>query len=142
MVDLPQDRAGTRPGTGSRGGTIEAHTRLRPAPTSAREARRFARSTLLEWGLTAAADVVELLVSELVTNSVLHARSEVEVRLRATESTLRVDVVDGSPRQPVLRTRDDKAMTGRGLALVAELSTEWGVDETPDGKSVWFVVAA
>ena len=86
--------------------------------------------------------MVELLVSELVTNSVLHARSEVEVRLQARGKTLRVDVTDGSPRRPVLRNHDDKAMTGRGLALVAELSSEWGVVETPDGKSVWFVVAA
>jgi anti-sigma regulatory factor (Ser/Thr protein kinase) len=86
---------------------------------------------------------VELLVSELVTNAVLHARSDVEVRLSTSDRGLRVDVADSSNRRPVMRTRDESAMTGRGLGLVAELSTEWGVDEIVDGgKSVWFVVAA
>jgi anti-sigma regulatory factor (Ser/Thr protein kinase) len=85
---------------------------------------------------------VELLVSELVTNAVLHARSEVELRLSNSADAVRVDVVDASTRPPVLRTRDDAAMTGRGLALVAELSAQWGVEETEGGKSVWFVVAA
>lgn len=77
-----------------------------------------------------------------MTNAVLHARSDVEVRLSSSAAEVRVDVVDASLRPPELRTRDEGAMTGRGLALVAELSSKWGVEATEQGKTVWFVVAA
>ena len=86
--------------------------------------------------------MVELLVSELVTNAVLHAGTDVELVVRRLRKGVRVEVLDRSTRPPVPRAYDDEAMTGRGLALVRELSRVWGVDERKDGKVVWFEVAA
>jgi anti-sigma regulatory factor (Ser/Thr protein kinase) len=85
--------------------------------------------------------VVELLVSEVVTNAVLHARSALSLCVVRQGDRIRVEVEDTSPVAPVVRPHDDTAMTGRGLALVAALAAEWGVQPTDRGKSVWFVVA-
>jgi len=126
---------------------IHAHVRLRPVPASASQARRFVAATLSEWGLEQATDVVSLLVSELVTNAVLHARSDVEVVVRLGDSSngdgnrpvwLHVEVHDSSPVLPVVREYEDETMTGRGLALVRSFAFRWGVSPSSGGKSVWF----
>lgn len=81
-----------------------------------------------------------LLVSELVTNALLHARSEIDLVLRVLEKAVRCEVYDGSRATPTLRPVDSAAVTGRGLALVAHLASDWGTERTPDGKVVWFEV--
>ena len=111
-------------------------------PRSASEARRFASTTLTQWGRQQLEDVVSLLLSELVTNSLLHAGTEVEVCLESGRGTLRVEVVDGSAVSPRTRRFSVESTTGRGLGLVEELSTRWGVEKRPDGKTVWFEVPA
>lgn len=122
------------------GATRSARAQLAPAPTSARDARHFVRTTLGEWHCDGLVDIVTLLVSELVTNAVLHARSTIELRLRQDRNAIRVEVGDASSVAPVLRRYESDAMTGRGLALVSELAQDWGVEDRPSGKSVWFVV--
>lgn len=137
-------RAGP-PGPGPphrRNALIEARIELAALPTSAASARRFVNSTLSGWGCEGIAEIVLLLVSELVTNAVLHARSDVELVLRMRGRRLRVEVGDGSRTAPVLRAHDDEAMTGRGLSLVEQLSEAWGVHRTGDGKRVWFEIVA
>jgi anti-sigma regulatory factor (Ser/Thr protein kinase) len=116
----------------------EARLALRPVPASAASARQFINDTLGDWGCDAFADAARLLVSELVTNAVLHARTDVEVVVRLLRSGVRVEVRDHSTSAPVVRRYQDEAMTGRGLALVDQLASRWGVETRQDGKAVWF----
>ncbi len=104
------------------------------------EARHFVATALQD---VFPADVVadaELVASELVTNAVLHAGTDIVVRLRTTGSTVRIEVEDGSSVTPVRPIASTQSMTGRGLALVAGLSRELGVDRTDGGKIVWCVL--
>jgi anti-sigma regulatory factor (Ser/Thr protein kinase) len=100
-------------------------------------ARRFASATLAGWGIV---DVdVALLVSELATNAVLHARSEFAVTVSATAERVRVEVFDRNSRLPSLVAVPADAYSGRGLMLVEAMATAWGVDASiEDGKAIWF----
>ncbi len=89
----------------------------------------------------AGAELVEaasLLLSELVTNSIVHARTDVEVRLIADDHMVRAEVSDGNPTVPSSRRARELAGTGRGLQLIDQLSTRWGVSSSDVGKTVWF----
>jgi anti-sigma regulatory factor (Ser/Thr protein kinase) len=94
---------------------------------------------LHSWGISGAttADAV-LLVSELVTNALLHARSAPTVELTRDGDRVRVAVCDDSPVAPRRRQYATDAATGRGIALVDHLATEWGSERVGDGKCVWF----
>jgi anti-sigma regulatory factor (Ser/Thr protein kinase) len=84
-------------------------------------------------------DDIELLVSELVTNAVLHARSDARVTIELLDDRVRVTVADASPIVPRLRDYGPAAVTGRGMLLVDRLSDQWGVDvDDGAGKRVWF----
>ena len=88
-------------------------------------------------------DVVELCVSELVANAVLHANTACEVTLDVGPIAVRLDVRDYAPsRLPQQRDYERTAVTGRGLHLIDTLTEDWGVDVDSDSKSVWFVVTA
>lgn len=121
---------------------IKAETRLVPEPTSAGEARRFVTKMLADWGVVDTVDLVTLLVSELVTNSVLHAHSIMGLAVELREQTVRVELADRSPAMPVLLELGDGTLTGRGLALVDTCAVRWGVEPHRAGKTVWFEVAA
>ena len=121
--------------------TREVRLALRPVPASAALARRFVDETFGQWACDALADTARLLVSELVTNAVLHARTDLTLVLRLVREGVRVEVHDGSPLPPVVRRYEDEAMTGRGLSLVDQLAGSWGVERSGDGKAVWFVLA-
>ncbi|MET9501067.1 SpoIIE family protein phosphatase [Streptomyces sp. NPDC006622] len=112
--------------------------RFDQGPQSVAEARRFVRSALDG----VASDLVEtaqLLVSELVTNAVLHARTEVEVSARVTDGTVRVGVGDRRPDRGLVPYRyPPYAGTGQGLALVEQLASRHGVDTGEETKTVWF----
>lgn len=87
-------------------------------------------------------DVVELLVSELLTNALLHADTELDLRTSLEGDRIRVEVADGSPGRPMLRYPPADATSGRGVAIVDALASGWGVEELPGGgKSVWFEVS-
>lgn len=109
----------------------------RTAPSLAREFLRAASCT--EHHGAVVEDAV-LLVSELVTNSVLHGGPPVVVAVDCDEETLHVRVRDGSTRMPEPRDALQADENGRGLALVATMSDAWGVETEPDGKRVWFVL--
>jgi anti-sigma regulatory factor (Ser/Thr protein kinase) len=108
-------------------------------------ARDHARQALADWGMQRLVDEVALLVSELVTNAVVHAAAPVELRLHRYGHTVRVEVVDHGATWTVRRPAPlcDLAEGGRGLALVELLSARWGVDPLPgmDGKVVWATLA-
>lgn len=109
-------------------------------PRSVAQVRRFARDACAPGSATA--DAVELLVSEVATNALVHGEGEVRVRVQAREGVVRVEVDDESPVLPVARSAGPTAEGGRGLALVTALSSSWGVLPRDDGKTVWFEVAA
>jgi anti-sigma regulatory factor (Ser/Thr protein kinase) len=116
---------------------------LAPRPESVPAVRRFVRTTLQSWGATDNGDTVELLVSELATNSVLHAQSHFTVELSLLQGTLRVGVHDMSSVSPRSRKGDEEATGGRGVRLVAVLASAWGlVRQQGAGKVVWFHVPA
>lgn len=97
--------------------------------------------TLLDWALPQLVDTACLLVSELVTNSVLHAATSMELTLSLTDGELRIDVADRSAQPARRRSLDLEASTGRGLILVESLSQEWGVEPVDRGKRVWFTMS-
>lgn len=115
-----------------------ARLALPPVPASAARARRFVDDTLRGWGCDGFVDAARLLVSELVTNGVLHARTDMELVLTVVRGDLRAEVHDSSPAPPVVRHYEDEAMTGRGLGLLDQLADRWGVDAVEGGKVVWF----
>ncbi|HWG74620.1 MAG TPA: ATP-binding protein [Acidimicrobiales bacterium] len=112
-----------------------------PSAINASGARRASAARLAEWGVSP--DRVLLVVSELVTNAVLHARSEFELTLQNSNQVVRVEVSDRNPRLPVWATgAPHDAYSGRGLALVRSLATDWGVEShAGNGKTVWCELA-
>ena len=80
-------------------------------------------------------------VSEAVTNAVIHARTEVHFVVRELGRLLRIEVSDLDPTPPVLRRPDPLTPNGRGMLLINELASRWGVDAHADGKTVWFEMA-
>jgi len=119
----------------------QAMTTFAPEPQHARSASRFVDELLRQWNCAELVENVTLLVSELVTNVIEHARSNLDVAVKLFPDRVRVDVFDRSKPEPEeLRAREasGEATSGRGLLLVEALAERWGVDETPGGKSVWF----
>jgi hypothetical protein len=101
-------------------------------------ARRFSARTLRSWGIAAEADTVLLVVSELVTNALVHTQGAVRVELTLAADRLRVTVSDSSPRAPAKPVVVDWESTGgRGLFLVEAVSAAWGSVPVGGGKQVW-----
>ena len=115
-----------------------AKARLSPEPRSASAARRFVDETLERWECDDLLDTVTLLVSELVTNAVIHAHSEIEVGVHLLVDRLRIEVGDASDTLVRRRAAADDEGSGRGMTLVETLAQAWGVDARPGGKVVWF----
>ena len=122
---------------------------LPASPPSVKLARSWVSRVLTEIGRSDLVDAAALGVSELVTNALIHSRPPLSVRIRGTVDHPRIEVVDSSPvppqRTPVVPEPaevDDVNVTtfGRGLDLVAMMSSRWGSDLAHDGrsKSVWF----
>lgn len=81
-----------------------------------------------------------VLTSELVTNAVLHARTEVDVRIEFDDEHMRVEVTDGDPHLPAALPHRPDALGGRGLFLVEQLASDWGSARRHGGKVVWFTL--
>jgi anti-sigma regulatory factor (Ser/Thr protein kinase) len=120
--------------------TPRAERELPVSPEAPALARKFLRSSSCVAHHAAVVDDAVLLVSELVTNSVLHGGPPVVVAVDCDGQALQVRVRDGSTHLPERRQAGQVDEGGRGLELVASLSTAWGVDPEPDGKHVWFVL--
>jgi len=112
-----------------------------PEPISVSHTRQFLRETLDLWSLQAVGDAAAVVLSELATNAVLHARTDFTVRLsRPGRQALRLSVTDGSTRLP-RRAKDLHGPSGRGLRLIDALSAEWGAMlNGVEGKTVWALV--
>lgn len=114
---------------------------LAAEPGSAGRARGLVREILAAADRADLADAAELVVSELVTNALLHAGTPLTLRVRADRDGVFVEVEDGSPYLPVERDYATLSGTGRGLAMVHQLSQGWGVRPTGAGKTVWARIA-
>ncbi|MFJ3441617.1 SpoIIE family protein phosphatase [Streptomyces sp. NPDC086081] len=107
-------------------------------PDAVMHARRFSARTLRSWGVVAEADAVLLVVSELVTNALVHTQGAVRLDLTLAADRLRVTVSDSSPRAPAKPVVVDWESTGgRGLFLVEAMSAAWGSVPVGGGKQVW-----
>ncbi|MER6064139.1 SpoIIE family protein phosphatase [Streptomyces sp. NPDC001792] len=105
-------------------------------PAAVSTARTMAVGQLASWGLQKLATSTELIVSELVTNAILHATGPIRLRL-IRHRVLVCEVVDHSSIAPHLRRAHINDESGRGLFLVAQLARRWGTRHLPDGKLVW-----
>ncbi|MFI8219973.1 SpoIIE family protein phosphatase [Streptomyces sp. NPDC085932] len=108
-----------------------------------KDARQFVRESLHSWGLDEVSDSIELVTSEIVTNALIHADSDVDLRLREYPDHLRLEVRDADPAPPVpasilaLEEENEYAEHGRGLVIVESLSSDWGNSPSGRGKTVW-----
>jgi hypothetical protein len=115
-------------------------TRLRLAaqPSSAGVARRYVAATCELWRCEEVVEDAVAIVSELVGNAVGHACTDAVLRLELRRQLLTVAVSDGDASPPVLQPRNNVLESGRGLDIVATLSSAWGCHSTSTGgKVVW-----
>jgi anti-anti-sigma regulatory factor/anti-sigma regulatory factor (Ser/Thr protein kinase) len=118
---------------------------LAPTPTAAAAARLYVRDILGYWQLALPDSTVleraVLVANELVTNAVVHARTDLRLRLELRGDWLHIAVRDGSPRLLRMVTANPEAEGGRGLWLVEQLTRAWGIRPDPDGgKVVWCTI--
>jgi hypothetical protein len=128
----------------TRSTTVQARRRilLRAGPAAAAESRCQVQTAVSAWGVPVDAPVAVLLTSELVTNAIMHQAGETATLVITCGcGELRVEVHDTSCALPVLVDAPGDAEAGRGLMLVASLSTDWGFYRTPAGKVVYFTLA-
>ena len=119
---------------------LHAHRTFAADERSVAKARAFAREMLETWDAGDLADSVVLLVSELVTNAVVHAGTTARLELRLDTQSVRVEVEDLHPRRVlpmVVEQPTEDAEEGRGLLITFSLASAWGVDYTSGSKRVW-----
>lgn len=118
---------------------------LPATPTAVTAVRHQAVEAIAGWDMELDDDVVhtaELVISELVTNSVRHtATGQVSMDVRIVEAVLRIEVCDSSPVLPEPGLPDEHSENGRGLFLVAALAERYGAEPTPTGKRCWAEIA-
>ncbi|MCN9243262.1 ATP-binding protein [Streptomyces sp. RY43-2] len=129
---------------------LQVQLEVRPDPAEVGRARKWARSRLAGSGIGAdepLAETLVLLVSELVTNAVVHTGCPAVLRLLLTgvrddpsgapAGTVRLEVSDASACPPVPRCAEGDETGGRGLELVDGLADRWGWDPEGVGKRIW-----
>ena len=112
---------------------------LPPTTDSVPVARRFVREALA--GTSADVETALLLVSEVATNAVLHARSPFRITIVDGTDPVRIEIYDGSPVPPRMHAFSATSGTGRGLRMLDQLAHSWGVLANGAGKVVWFEIA-
>ena len=126
---------------------LRSHLELGALPGAVPCARLHARNLLWEWGLNGLAADAELLVSELVTNAVNatagQQQAAIRLRLSSDSASVLVEVWDADPQPPAPKDLTEDEEGGRGLFLVAALSTRWSwfLTQEPAGKVVWCELA-
>jgi anti-sigma regulatory factor (Ser/Thr protein kinase) len=113
-----------------------AQIALPRSPSSVATARRFIKARAAAWSFPErASEQLVLIGSELVTNAVLHARTELLLILELRGDRVRISVKDGSGAPATMRHYRTDALTGRGLGVVAALSDTWGSARPPTARS-------
>jgi anti-sigma regulatory factor (Ser/Thr protein kinase) len=131
---------------------LQVQLEVGPDPGEVGRARRWARSRLVGSGIETdepLAETLILLISELVTNAVVHTGcpavlhmllpgdAETDSLTARTAQTVRVEVTDSSARPPRPRHADGEDTNGRGLELVDGLADRWGWQREGSGKRIW-----
>jgi PAS domain S-box-containing protein len=117
--------------------------RLESTDTAVREARHLVTAYLDERGLPSSLQGdAALATSELVTNAVVHGHAPVDLRVRIEGSDVLIEVRDRATYQPRKLRPDEDEEHGRGLQIVAALSTRWGTRPTEHGKAVWCLLSS
>lgn len=108
--------------------------------TSPKRAREFVRDTLVAWDVDdPVATDAELLVTELVTNSVRHAGAAVRIAVSREDARLHFSIFDEGPGRPRSQVPGPNDLSGRGLLILERLASDWEVTEHADGgKTVHF----
>jgi hypothetical protein len=114
---------------------------FRPDPAEVSVARRFVRTALEGLDIGSEGDdlghTLILMVSELSTNAVLHARTDFTVKVLIDASHIRIEVSDANSRMPQPCLAPAGATTGRGLAILDGSGLDWGANRHRGGKTVW-----
>ncbi len=117
---------------------MDAMVTLLPArPSSAGVAREVVTWQLREWHIDSLAEDAAVVITELISNAVRHAQTELELKMVHLPQGVRLEVRDGSQAPPIRRPAGHADEGGRGLHLVDALSTRYGVDAEDGGKRVW-----
>lgn len=118
--------------------SVEAECELAADKATPAAARTFVARMLRLWDCTDLEETASLLTSELVTNAILHAATDLVLRMKLEAPALRVEVTDGAPQLPRALPLTPWSEHGRGLWLIEALSRRWGAASSPPGKVVWF----
>ncbi|MET9092886.1 ATP-binding protein [Streptomyces cyaneofuscatus] len=124
---------------------LQVQLEVGPDPAEVGRARRWARSRLVGSGIgddEPLAETLILLISELVTNAVVHTGCPAVLRMLfggggGGSGTVRVEVADASDRPPLQRHAEGEDTNGRGLELVDGLADRWGWQPEGAGKQIW-----
>jgi PAS domain S-box-containing protein len=119
-----------------------ASRRLQAHPSSVAVARRLVRDALTLARRDDLTEAAQLLVSEVVTNALVHAGTPIDFHAAVGDAGLRVEVTDGSTQTPAPRGYGAMAGTGRGLRLLQQLVDRWGTLAQENGKTVWFELSS
>ncbi|HEY2239149.1 MAG TPA: SpoIIE family protein phosphatase [Streptosporangiaceae bacterium] len=127
---------------------LVASAAYQPDPAAAASARRFVRQTLQSWDIASRSteadrlvDDAVLLTSELVTNAVVHAGTDLDVTCRIAAGDLEIAVRDRHPSRTLPDIPEAASLSaerGRGLLLPSALASSWGVTYARTAKAVWF----
>ena len=117
--------------------TVEFDADVAQAGRVRHGAERFLRGEGVADGL----DDIELMLSELVTNAMLHATAPRRATLEVNANAVRVSVDDATSQQPRVLPMSPTRPGGNGMRIVSSLAARWGVTHNLVGKSVWFIVA-
>ena len=121
---------------------MQLRAELKGDPSQVARARKMVGDALAQWGVGGEdCEVTVLLVSELVTNALLHSRPPFELHAERRGDALRVEMSDADPEGwPAIRPTRPDVPGGRGLRLVESLAHDWGTERDGRGKRVWFEV--
>lgn len=117
--------------------------RLSPETTAPRLARDFVAQACAAWHGERFLEIGQLVISELVSNAVLHSGTAIEVELRFDGNRLTLRVHDDGDGLPAVVPAAQRTIGGVGLELVSRVAQSWGVTPDPHGgKDVWCVLSA
>lgn len=118
--------------------TVERH--LSEEMGSITVARQIVRDALDAWGYAGQHEDVLLVVSELVTNALMHGAGAPMLRMTGGSTHIRIEVGDSSEEAP--KVREPGPADGWGMHVIGRLSSRWGISHREGGKVVWCELAA